>query len=278
MVRIFPLDGWQIGELVPVDFGDFLPCARFEIRVHGYPAEDIQEHALLAHSNRNALHLVFREHQAGFFKVIARLLVDFSYGAFQIRLVLVDLTPREAPFCALLPSLYQHSVGHVLVEHDGASDRHAGLVVQEVVEGLEKMVLGEACEERAVGKHALREATQVHGGQVCGVQGPNEVFVEPLRLLDLEADALHGLELFVGQVHDEADAEVVEPVKQAFVRSCHCESGRCRTACLLAAEARGRGAGVGRGAQNNGRGLLGRASERGLGKRWRLASAQPRKE
>jgi hypothetical protein len=39
-------------------------------------------------------------------------------------------------------------------------------------------------------KHAHGEDAQVHGRQ-AGILRPDEVFVEPLRLLDLEADALH---------------------------------------------------------------------------------------
>lgn len=56
----------------------------------------------------------------------------------------------------------------------------------------------------------LAEAAQVHGRQ-GRVLRPDEVLVEPLRLFDLEADSLDRGELFVGEVYDEADAEVVEP-------------------------------------------------------------------
>jgi hypothetical protein len=44
-----------------------------------------------------------------------------------------------------------------------------------------------------------------------GVLSPDEVLVEPLCLLYLEADSLDRCELFVGKVYDEADTEVIEP-------------------------------------------------------------------
>jgi hypothetical protein len=61
-------------------------------------------------------------------------------------------------------------------------------------------------------EHELGELAQVHRGQAVGVQRADEVFVEPLRLLDLEAYALHRLQLFIRQVDDKAYAEVVQPV------------------------------------------------------------------
>lgn len=57
-------------------------------------------------------------------------------------------------------------------------------------------------------EHEQGEAAQVHARQ-AGVQRAQEVFVEPLCLFDLKADALDGFELFTREVDDEADTEVV---------------------------------------------------------------------
>jgi len=61
-------------------------------------------------------------------------------------------------------------------------------------------------------EHELGELAQVHGWQVVGVERTDEVFVKPLGLLDLEAYSLHRLQFFIGEVDDEADAEIVQPV------------------------------------------------------------------
>lgn len=249
---ILALEGGEIAELVPVDFlcmlavhhqgqgivayRNLLPCARLKVRVHRHTAKDVQKHALFAHVDGDALHLAFGLHQASFLQIVTRLLVDLAYGAFQIRLVLVDFSSRETPLGALLPTLYQNRMGHVVVEHDGASHGDACLVLQEVLEGFEEMVLREASKERTMLEHALGEHAQVHRRQ-ARVQRPDEVFIEPLCLLDLKADALDRLQLLVGQVHNEAHAEVIEPVKQALVGGCHGKVGQCRAACLGAARA-----------------------------------------
>lgn len=75
-------------------------------------------------------------------------------------------------------------------------------------------------------EHEQRKSAQVHGRQ-RGVQRADEVFVEPLRLLYLEAYSLDRLQLLVGQVDDEAHAEVVQPVNQSHLGECHGEVGRC---------------------------------------------------
>lgn len=41
------------------------------------------------------------------------------------------------------------------------------------------------------------------------VQRPNEVFVKPLRLLDLEANSFDRLELLARQVYNESDTQVI---------------------------------------------------------------------
>jgi hypothetical protein len=145
-------------------------------------------------------------------QVVARLFPDLSYSAIQVRLFLVDLSAGETPFRALLPSLDQYRVCHILVEHDGAAHGDACLVGEELFVGLLVQLFRVGGEERAVLEHELGELAQVHRGQVVGVERADEVFVEPLGFLDLEAYSLDRLQFFIGQVDDEAHAEVVEPV------------------------------------------------------------------
>ena len=180
--------------------------------VHGDASEDVEHHALLAHSDGDLLHVLIGLHETGLVEVESCLLVDLAHGAVEVGLLLVDLASREAPLGALLPALDEHGMGHVVVEHDGAADGHARLVGEELVVGLLVELLGIGGEERTVLEHELGELAQVHRRQAGRVQRTDEVFVEPLCLLDLEADALHRLQLFVGQVDDEADAQVVQPV------------------------------------------------------------------
>ena len=145
-------------------------------------------------------------------QVVARLFPDFTDGAIEIRLFLVDLAAGKTPLGTLLPALDQDGVGHVLVEHDGAAHRDPCLVGEELLVGLLVQLFRVGGEEGAVLEHELGELAQVHRRQVVGVQRPDEVFVEPLGLFDLEAYSLHRLQFFIGQVDDEAHAEVVEPV------------------------------------------------------------------
>lgn len=127
----------QVGEFIPVDLGDFLAGARLEKGVHGHAAKDVQHHILFAHGNSNTLHLVFGSHQISSPQIVARLFVDLAHGAVKVRLVFVDLSTRKTPLCALLPALDQHSVGHVVVQHDGTAHRHACLVGQKLLVGLD---------------------------------------------------------------------------------------------------------------------------------------------
>ena len=145
-------------------------------------------------------------------QVEACLFPDFSYGAIEIGLFLVDFSSRETPFCTLLPALDEYGVCHVLVEHNGPAHRDPCLVGKELLVGLLVQLLGVCREERAVLEHELGELAQMHRGQVVGVERADEVFVEPLGFLNLEAYSLHRLQFFIGKVDDEAHAEVVQPV------------------------------------------------------------------
>ena len=57
---------------------------------------------------------------------------------------------------------------------------------------------------------AQTESAQVQGGK-GGIKRPDEVFVEPLCLLDLEADPLDRLKLLGRQIDDEPDTQVIQP-------------------------------------------------------------------
>lgn len=231
MHLVLPPDRRQVSQLVPVNLRDLLSGPRLEVGVHGHASEDVEHHALLAHGDGDALHLVLWQHQVGFLQVVARLFPDLSYGAVQVIFLLVDFAARKAPLGALLPALDQHRVGHVLVQHDGAADGHACLVGEELVVRL-LVQLGRVCrEQRTVLKHELRELAQVHRRQAMGIQRADEVFIEPLRFFDLEAYALDGEQLLLREVDDEADAQVVEPVNERHLGSRGSHSGRCRAAC-----------------------------------------------
>ncbi|OSS44686.1 hypothetical protein B5807_10585 [Epicoccum nigrum] len=225
--------GRQIGQLIPGDLGNFFSRPWLKVCVHWYAAEDVQHHALLAHGNGDLLHLILRQHQPCFFQVVACLLPHLSHGAVQVVLLLVDLAAGKAPLGALLPAFDQHGVCHVLVQHDGAANGHAGLVGEELVVGL--LVQGGRVggEERTVLEHELRELAQVHRGQAVRVQRADEVFVEPLCFFDLEANALDGEQLLLRQVDDEADAQIVQPLNERHLGVCVCSGhvGRCRAAC-----------------------------------------------
>lgn len=188
---VLPPQSRQICELVPIDLGDFLPRPRLEVCIHGYTAEDVQHHTLFAHRDGDLLHVLVGLDQISLAQIVAGLLPDFAHGAVEIRLFLVDLSARKTPFRALLPSLDQYRVCHVLVEHDGAAHWDAGFVGEELFVGLLVQLLRVGGEERAVLEHELGELAQVHRGQVVGVERTDEVFVEPLGFLDLEAYSLH---------------------------------------------------------------------------------------
>ena len=244
-----PAQHGQVGQLVPADARYLLARLRLKGIVLGHAAEDVQHHALLAHRHADALHLRLRQHQVRGAQVVPRLLPNLAHGAVQVGLLLVDLAAGEAPLGALLPALDQHGLGHILVEHDGAADGHADLVGEELVVGLGVQLRRVGREQRAVLEDEVRELAQVHRREAGGVQRADKVFVEPLGLLDLEADALHRQQLLAGQVDDEAHAQVVEPVNERHLGVGHGGglSGPCRACrgrvCFLDGELSSRGGG-----------------------------------
>lgn len=62
-------------------------------------------------------------------------------------------------------------------------------------------------------EYAHAEDAQGHGRQGW-VQRTDEIFVEPLRFLNLETYALYRGEVFGGDIDNEADAKVVQPCKR----------------------------------------------------------------
>ena len=101
---------------------------------------------------------------------------------------------------------------HVLVQHNSPAYRDACLVGEKLLVGLLVQLPRVGGKQRAVLEHELGELAQVHRGEIVWVERADKVFVEPLCLLDLEADALNRLQFFIGQVDDETHAEVIEPV------------------------------------------------------------------
>lgn len=68
--------------------------------------------------------------------------------------------------------------------------------------------LRELAQHRTMLEYDHAELLQVHGGE-GRVERADEVFVEPLCLLDLETYSFDGLEFFLGKVDDETDTEVI---------------------------------------------------------------------
>lgn len=198
----------QAGQAVELNLADLLAGLRLEDCVERDAAEDKHAQVLLSHGDVDRVDVAVVGDEAGFLDVVARLLPDFSYGADKVILVLVDLASGEGPGRVLLPALDEEDLVHVVVEQDGASDGDAGLVGHELVEGQGVEVVRVAGGEGAVLQDARGKLPQVQLRQ-RRVQRTDKVFVEPLGLLDLEADSLDRLEFFLGQVDDKTDAQVI---------------------------------------------------------------------
>lgn len=70
-------------------------------------------------------------------------------------------------------------------------------------------------------KDSQTKRSERHGWQ-GRVQRPNEIFVEPLRFFDLEADSRDRREIFLGEVDDEADAKIVQPWSELALFGSRC--------------------------------------------------------
>lgn len=162
------------------------------------------------HSDLEGVNRRILLNEAGGAEIVTRLFVHLSNGAVNIVFVFVDLASRKTPARPFLVPPDKHCGIHRIVEHDGSSHGDSRLVLHKFVEGLEVDIGREGGEKGTVLEHLQAEGSQRHGWQ-GGVQGSDEVFVEPLRLFNLKTDARYRGEVLPGEVYDESDAEVVQP-------------------------------------------------------------------
>lgn len=209
LVPLLP-EGRQIGQLVPLDLANLLPGAGLEVGVNGDIAENVEPNLLVAHSDLNELGVLAGRDETRGADVEPGLLVHLADRAVQVVLVLVDLSPGEAPVRALLPTPHQKHRVHGLIQQDSPTHGDACLVLQELLERLYVDADGEGGQEGAVLEYPQAEGPQGHGRE-GGVERADEIFVEPLGFFNLEADSRDRREVFLGEVDDEADAEVVQP-------------------------------------------------------------------
>jgi hypothetical protein len=201
-IPVAPDESRQISQVIPRDLADLLPGFGLKVGVERNIAEDEHPHMLLAHRDVNVLHvpLILRD-QASSTNVESGLFPDFTDSAVEVLLVLVDLATWERPRRAFLPPLHKHHPLHTLVEQDGTTHRHAHFVCQELLVCRKMLLASEAAQERTVLEKLQAELPQVHAGQRPPYrrgQRPNEIFVVPLRLFDLETQARDAFEFGFG--------------------------------------------------------------------------------
>lgn len=97
-----------------------------------------------------------------------------------------------------------------MVQHDGAANGDSRFVLEELLECLRMILDGKGSEERAMLKNSQTKSPQRHRRQ-GRVQWPNEIFIKPLRFLDLKAYSGNRRQVFLWEVDDEADAKIVQP-------------------------------------------------------------------
>lgn len=200
----------QIRELIPLNLADLLPRPGRKLRIHGYTSKDVKPHMLFAHRDLDVLDVLFVLDQASFSEIQARFLMHLSDRAVQVLLILVDFTARKTPTRTLLPPFYQDHMVHGIVEQDRASHGDPSLVGQELGKGGDVMVVRPLRHEWAMLKDAHRK--RLEGQRREGrIERPNKVLVEPLRLFNLEADALNRLEFLPRQVYDKPHTQVIQP-------------------------------------------------------------------
>lgn len=91
---------------------------------------------------------------------------------------LIDFTPRKAPRSSRLPALDQQHLVSGRIEEDGASNRNACLVCNELFVRCD----GVASEDGVRGAGSYDSFTKLgecEGGQVAS-NGANEIFIEPV--------------------------------------------------------------------------------------------------
>ncbi|PNY29886.1 hypothetical protein TCAP_00200 [Tolypocladium capitatum] len=186
----------ELRQLVPLDLANLLPCSGLEVCVHRDVAKNVEAELLLSHGDLDVLGLLLDGHQTGSANVQASFFVYLPNSAVQIVFVFVDLASRETPVSALLPALDEHHRVHCLVEHDGAANGDSCLVLQKLLKRL--------C--RAVLKDPQAKCSERHGWE-SWIKRSDEVFVEPLRFLDLETYSGNRGQVLLREVDYEADAE-----------------------------------------------------------------------
>lgn len=187
-----------------MSYADLVPRLGLKVSVHGHSPEHIHPDILFPHVRLDARLLGLFRDQARLAHIEPGLFIGFSQRTIQILLVLVDLAARKAPTGSLLPSLDQKHLIHGIIQQDRATHRHAGLVREELGEGRQMLILREGRKERTMLEDAQTEATKGHGRE-GRIQRSNEILVEPLGLLDLEAYSLDRAEFFLREIDDETD-------------------------------------------------------------------------
>jgi hypothetical protein len=163
---------------------------------------------LFAHGDFDELDFLIILDQSGFTNIVASFLVDFTDGTVEILLVLVDFSTGKAPVGALLPAFDEDDLIHLTIQHDSSTNRHPGLVGQELGERCHVVILRPICHERTVLKDSQGE--RLKGERRQGrIERPDKILVEPLCLLNLEAYPLNRFQFFTRQVYNEADAQVI---------------------------------------------------------------------
>lgn len=203
-----PLLCGQIDQPEPLNLADLFSRLGHKIGVLRDTTEDEELHVLGSHGLLDVFDPPRICDQAGSFDVEASLFPCFADSAIQVVFILVYLAAREAPRAILLPAFDQQDLVHVVVQQDSAANWHTVLVLQETVEGISHVLLGPVLEERASLCDALEERFQAEGRQGW-VKWTDEVLVEPLCFLDLEAYSLDAGKFFCGYVDNEPDTEVI---------------------------------------------------------------------
>lgn len=142
---------------------------------------------LLAHGDFDELDVLLVRHKARVPDIETGFLVDLANGTVQIILVFVDLASWETPIGAFLPTFDQDDFIHILVQQDGSAHGNTSLVSEKLGEGGNVMVMGPLRQQRTVLENAQGKRLQGQRGK-RRIERSDEVFVEPLGFLDLEAD------------------------------------------------------------------------------------------
>jgi hypothetical protein len=78
-------------------------------------------------------------------------------------------------------------------------------------------------------ENQLTKLTQVQRREIW-VERPDEVFVKPLRLLDLKTYPFYGLKLFSGKVNNKPNTQVIQPFRVSVPYVAHTTFSACWTA------------------------------------------------